>query len=326
MDSMQVELTANFKKEEVVIKQIGGNPSKVVGHFLKKGDTYTLGPGGSFELLEGHYKYHVHFGQRVPESVLRELEVAGPLEEENEEEEREDAVSQVAAGSRKRTHSSRNGEGSPHSSTDSTPVKHARLDIPNSSTPRGPVVRAKPQQKSLEAFYSAKDSHMTAGGLKGEWTEVGTMMVFQYGSPNHNSKIAAFDLDTTLIDTASGKKFATGPTDWKFMKNVLEKLRSLDKEGFRVVIVSNQLGIPRGKPTKMEFRQKTEAIASRLQLPLLLLASTSRDVYRKPSTGMWSHLVREENGGVEVDKEESFYVGDAAGRAANWRPGQHAHC
>ena len=36
---------------------------------------------------------------------------------------------------------------------------------------------------------------------------------------------------------------------------------------------------------------------------------------------MWEHLVQHENGGVKVEKEASFFVGDAAGREAGWMPG-----
>lgn len=313
ISSLQVEVTADFKRQEVVIKQQGANPSKVVGHILKKGESYVLGPGGSFELLEGLYKYHVHFGQRVPEGLLIEFETAV----EDESKESNAGEQEVAPLSRKRSQSSLNDEQVSKSSS----VKKAKLDIPTASVSEAPLTEAMPVQKSLDAFYGGKDTNTTPRDLKGKWRDVGSMMVFQYGPPNHTSKIAAFDLDTTLIETASGKKFPTGPTDWKFMKNVVNKLRSLDEEGFRIVIVSNQLGIPRGKPTEREFRGKVEAIASHLQVPLLLLASTMRDVYRKPCTGMWAHLVDKENGGVEADVDQSFYVGDAAGREANWRSG-----
>jgi len=152
------------------------------------------------------------------------------------------------------------------------------------------------------------------------WNEVDSLLVFQYGLPVHSSKIAAFDIDNTIIETKSGKKFATGSTDWKFMNKVAERLKSLEAEGFRIVFITNQLGISKGKPTKQEFKKKTEDIASNLNISFLLLAATAKDIYRKPCTGMWNHLLQEN--GVEVDMKESFYVGDAAGREANWMPGK----
>lgn len=46
-------------------------------------------------------------------------------------------------------------------------------------------------------------------------------------------KIAGFDMDGTLIEPKSNKKFATGPTDWKFWDDsVKTKLSQLHSEGF----------------------------------------------------------------------------------------------
>jgi hypothetical protein len=36
---------------------------------------------------------------------------------------------------------------------------------------------------------------------------------------NESVKIAGFDMDHTLIEPKSNKKFGTGPTDWKFWDN-----------------------------------------------------------------------------------------------------------
>lgn len=46
-----------------------------------------------------------------------------------------------------------------------------------------------------------------------------------------------------------------------------------------------------------------------------MLIATAKDDNRKPAPGMWNHFTKECNGGVEIDKEKSFYVGDAAGRS-----------
>lgn len=42
--------------------------------------------------------------------------------------------------------------------------------------------------------------------------------------------------------------------------------------------------------------------------------SVDEGKYRKPRTGMWEKLEREGNGSIHLDKEQSFYVGDSAGR------------
>ncbi|CAO3637786.1 unnamed protein product [Cunninghamella blakesleeana] len=56
-----------------------------------------------------------------------------------------------------------------------------------------------------------------------------------------------------------------------------------------------------------------------LPIPVLLFASLQKDIYRKPMRGMWDELIQEYND-TEVDLKNSFYVGDAAGRSAGWKP------
>ena len=49
---------------------------------------------------------------------------------------------------------------------------------------------------------------------------------------------------------------------------------------------------------------------------MLFMAATKDDEYRKPSIQSWSHFLSAHNKGKDVDKEKSFYCGDAAGRPA----------
>lgn len=37
---------------------------------------------------------------------------------------------------------------------------------------------------------------------------------------------------------------------------------------------------------------------------------------------MWDYLVKSCNSNVEIDMNESFFVGDAAGRPKDWAPGK----
>ena len=183
-------------------------------------------------------------------------------------------------------------------------------------------VRTELNQTTLKSKTKRAQVASVSDPKQNLWKEIGSLLVFQYGIQVHSAKLAAFDIDNTIIQTNSGKKFATGPTDWKFMNKVPEKLKSLNEEGFRIVFITNQLGISKGKPTKQEFKNKSEDIASKLDIPFLMLAATDRDLYRKPCIGMWNHLLHQENGSTEVDTKHSFYVGDAAGREANWVPGK----
>ena len=66
------------------------------------------------------------------------------------------------------------------------------------------------------------------------------------------------------------------------------------------------------------FKSKVSSIFSHLDLPVILLAATARDQYRKPRTGMWHELLED----LDLDEDEkpdlqgSFFVGDAGGRTA----------
>lgn len=176
------------------------------------------------------------------------------------------------------------------------------------------------KQKTIESFLE-RDVTCLSGIHLPVWREGDNFLVFQYGPIVHSTKIASFDLDNTIIETLSGKKFATGSTDWKLMNKVVTKLTHLSNDGYKIVIFTNQLGINRGKPTKTEFKHKMESIAIKLRIPLLVMAAIMKDLYRKPCMGMWNHFLKEENGLVKVDKNTSFYVGDAAGREDKWIPG-----
>lgn len=319
-------MTANFSAKELTIKQLGAHSSRVAGKDLAKGSSAILGDMGRFELVVDKYKYHVHFGQRVPEAVLRELQAGAdsPSCNNGEAEFEEDLTSSdVVTSGRKRTRESNDGGDEPDNTEEISPAKKLKIDqpVPHVGGSSKPV-----QQRSLTAFYkpdSGVDSDSPpAEPMKVSWDDRGTMLVMNFGEPVNSQKIASYDLDGTLIETESGRKFAKSYKDWKLMFRVADKLRSLCKDGYKIVIISNQLGIAKGKPPVGDFKLKAEAIARKLNVPLLLLAATAKDKFRKPCVAMWEHLLASENGGVSVNPKESFYVGDAAGREANWKHGE----
>ncbi|EPB85745.1 hypothetical protein HMPREF1544_07496 [Mucor circinelloides 1006PhL] len=133
------------------------------------------------------------------------------------------------------------------------------------------------------------------------------------------SKIAAFDLDGTLIATKSGRVFAKDEHDWRWWDPVVPKrIEALHDEGFKIVIFSNQNGLNSDKKVK-GFQYKIESILRQVNSPILVMAAMKKDKYRKPMTGMWEWL-EQNNDGVSIDKSQSFYVGDAAGRDDGWKP------
>ena len=118
-----------------------------------------------------------------------------------------------------------------------------------------------------------------------------------------NQKIAAFDLDDTLIKPISGK-FGKDENDWQLLNTVKDKLIELSKD-HKLVIVTNQKGISEGKIKLEVWQQKLQNIITELQLPFSIFVSFLDNIYRKPNTTFWNFI----NG----NKKESFYCGDAGG-------------
>ncbi|KAH8922037.1 PNK3P-domain-containing protein [Atractiella rhizophila] len=126
-------------------------------------------------------------------------------------------------------------------------------------------------------------------------------------------KIAAFDLDGTLIKTQSGGSFAQYDGDWMFWDPcVKDRLRKLHEDGFNVVIVTNQ-NLSARNATK--WIPKAKAVLRALDVPLHLLAAVTHDIFRKPCTGIWDVYLSSilSIPPSSVDMDASFYVGDAAG-------------
>jgi bifunctional polynucleotide phosphatase/kinase len=131
-----------------------------------------------------------------------------------------------------------------------------------------------------------------------------------------NKKIAAFDLDGTLVVPKSGKKFAEDESDWTWIyNNVPEKLKQLNDEGYSIVIISNQAGISGGKQSGDGWIKKLNDISDQLNkigVKIKVFCSTSKNKYRKPITTIWDDFFPS-----DFDKD-SFYCGDAAGRKGDF--------
>ncbi|TQV95143.1 hypothetical protein V2A60_009792 [Cordyceps javanica] len=148
--------------------------------------------------------------------------------------------------------------------------------------------------------------------------------------PNKRRKIAAFDLDSTLITTSSGRKHSKDASDWRWWdKRVPGKLKALYEDGYHVAILSNQGGItlhidPKQKPPQKftskrlgEFKEKVSAVLRYLDLPITIYAATAKDNFRKPRRGMWDEILHDMGVKAEdIDLEHSIFVGDAGGRIA----------
>ncbi|KAJ7733566.1 polynucleotide kinase 3 phosphatase-domain-containing protein [Mycena maculata] len=138
-------------------------------------------------------------------------------------------------------------------------------------------------------------------------------------SPKSSTKVAAFDLDGTVI---ASLPFSSPPLQWHWWNAVVPaKLAGIANDGFAIVLISNQGGLTSalkqkdGKRTQ-DWKKKIALIAAALpEVPFRLFAATGKDNYRKPMIGMWEELEKLfAEDGVQIDKTASYFVGDAAGR------------
>jgi bifunctional polynucleotide phosphatase/kinase len=93
-------------------------------------------------------------------------------------------------------------------------------------------------------------------------------------------------------------------------------MQELQGAGYKLAIFTNQalIGSKLNGPAASSFKAKIESILAGAGVEASVCVSTLKDLNRKPNTGMWDVFVGQCNGGMEVDRQNSFYVGDAAGR------------
>ena len=122
-----------------------------------------------------------------------------------------------------------------------------------------------------------------------------------------NQKIAAFDLDDTIIKPSDGQKFSKGSDDWEFYNDqVIKKLTEYSNKGYFIVIISNQKGISRGQIKIEDWQEKIEKIAGLYNNDLFIFCALKDDMYRKPRTGLWDKFIK-------GNLKDSFFCGDAGG-------------
>ncbi|KAF7347445.1 Bifunctional polynucleotide phosphatase/kinase [Mycena venus] len=161
--------------------------------------------------------------------------------------------------------------------------------------------------------------------------------------PSSSAKVAAFDLDDTIIK--GGRKRPELEWEWwnamgELFFPVMLLLLLIMFHSYAIVVVSNQAGLYGGNKRK-NWKTKLGLIAAALpDIPFRLFAATEKDKFRKPMTGMWDELEKlYAEDGIQIgimpvprlfprsliswiDKTSSFFVGDAAGRNYSKTPGK----
>ncbi|XP_071753338.2 bifunctional polynucleotide phosphatase/kinase [Centroberyx gerrardi] len=345
----QVKLVACFADQDVLVTQLGPNPSFLGSEKLGRGQSGRLAQGGTLYLVNQNHPLKLHYS----------LSSNG-------------TASSAAHKGLKATDKTKGGRNGKERETQSSPGPKRNIKDFFSASPMKPSKRSlSPERGGPEVKRQRRDEKGSDRGMKKEedeeerlaeeklrqlqemaekttagssgstrpssssssssssacpksnWQQIGNLMLYTAAGVKGSEKIAGFDIDGCIITTKSGKVFPTGPDDWKILfPEIQPRLGSLLKKGYKVVFFTNQMGIAKGKLRPEVFKSKVEDILSTLQLPVQVFVATGPGVYRKPVMGMWNHLCEKANSGVTVDKTQSLYVGDAAGRPVNWAPGQ----
>ena len=118
----------------------------------------------------------------------------------------------------------------------------------------------------------------------------------------------------------SGEQFSKTENDWKFYHaSIPEQVKAFFKDGFKLVIFTNQMGVQKGILTYYDLFKKFRVIQQALQVEMTFVASTHLDYNRKPSPLLFKafsdHIFATEK--AIISYEDSFYCGDSAGRSKN---------
>ncbi|KAJ8302903.1 hypothetical protein KUTeg_019299 [Tegillarca granosa] len=339
-----VEITSNWKKKQVTVKQIGGNSSAIDGTELETGRLCTLQTGAILYLLTGQYPHKVRFCVKEEDKISTKDSDKSSIDNKRK-------TSASVSSSVKRPAPSDDDD-----KKNNKPMKKARTESSNTSKSKitdnedndddGHVKSVEEKLKSLkksakEENNKKKSEHSHHGDSKHgkdknhsekkegslatetKWMQYDKLYVCNMKgviarSKSHNpiNNIAGFDIDGTIITTQSGNVFPKHPGDWRILyPEVPGKLKKLHADGYKVVFFTNQMGVAKGKQKIEDLQKKFCIVAEKMGVPVQILVSTGGGIFRKPCLGMWNHLKEKDNDGIKINREESFYVG---GRPEKW--------
>ncbi|XP_033227301.1 uncharacterized protein F21D5.5 isoform X3 [Belonocnema kinseyi] len=301
-----VRLYANYADQKVIVQQVGIHPSGLNGYKTEKDVKIIAQHGDTLEILYGKYPYQVEFnppptraiGTGKPEKRLRLADSDGEESKDKKLKKEFDFDSDEDSFHIDLPESCPDSEGDILSRLD----KDLKMDDSGKGT----------ESKILSE--SSKNSEPTDAD-KWEESGKGSCLVFTSKGVQGRSKIAAYDMDKTLIKTQSGRQFPQDANDWQLWHpEVPGKLKKLHADGYKIVIFTNQASLGTGKVKPSDFKLKIERIVKKIGIPIQVFIAVGYSKFRKPCTGMWDLLVQEKNDGVAIKKEQCLYVGDAAGR------------
>ncbi|TKY66420.1 Polynucleotide 3'-phosphatase ZDP [Spatholobus suberectus] len=164
-----------------------------------------------------------------------------------------------------------------------------------------------------------------------KWKAYQTVIFLERDDGLHDSsKIASFDFDGCLAKTAVN---IVGADAWSLMhSSIPDKLQSLYNDGYKLVIFTNESNIERWKNKRQlavdSKLGRLNNFIEKVKVPVQVFIACGLgksdkadkkedDPFRKPKPGMWHLMEQHFNSGIAIDMDQSFYVGDAAGRESD---------
>ncbi|KAM9452126.1 bifunctional polynucleotide phosphatase/kinase-like isoform 1-T1 [Salvelinus alpinus] len=326
----QVKLVACYADKEVLVTQLGPNPSSLGSESLGRGQSGRLTHDSTLYLVNQSHPFRVQFSASNETSsssaqkgkVVERLKALDKTKGGKNDRERE-----VQSTGPKRSiqyffaSSPKKASKRSHSSEEDPQEKRRRTTGSDSGGEDEAEKLAEEklrhlQEMSESASGTSRDCVQQQASVsacsRSQWQQIGNLMLYTAVGVTGSTKIAGFDIDGCIITTNSGKVFPTSPDDWRILfPEIQPKLASLLKKGYKVVFFTNQMGISRGKLKPEDFKSKVENILKTLQLPIQVFVASGPGIYRKPVMGMWEHLCEKFalNLGLQFHTPEEFFLG-----------------
>jgi bifunctional polynucleotide phosphatase/kinase len=132
------------------------------------------------------------------------------------------------------------------------------------------------------------------------------IIIYNVNNAVHRKKMAAFDYDWTLVSPKGGKTFPTSIDDWEWLyHSVQERIKMYYEDGFMIVVFTNQ--------SKTWKHEQILNVVKTLNVPIFIVIATDKCDY-KPNPILFNNLV----GNNKINKDKSFFVGDALGRPSDF--------
>lgn len=129
-----------------------------------------------------------------------------------------------------------------------------------------------PKYAKVFLYFAFFDQRHQKNMATNPWIETDSLFVLSNDAVGA-SKIAAFDLDDTLVSTSGKHRFPKTFEDWVWLDGKIPAiLYELVSKGFKLVIFTNQLGISKGHVSSTLIKQRIENILDDLSLPVQVFA------------------------------------------------------